>query len=239
MSILEFCLKLKHLFQKVEKVSMIRVMLADDHHLVRQGIRSLLEKAQDIEVIGEAADGEAALELVIAHIPDVLILDIAMPLLNGIQVAEQIQLRKLPTRVVMLSMYDDESLVRRALRYGAIGYLLKRSVSEELHTAVRSASRNSSYLSPSLSQTLLTNNGSPLDDKTVEPEPYDRLSPRERQVLQLLAEGLTNAAIAQHLTLSIKTIEKHRANLMLKLNVQDMASLIRKAITYELVFFDG
>ncbi len=115
----------------------IRVVLADDHHLVRQGIRSLLEKTRDIQIVGEASNGEEALQLVQKLQPDVIILDIAMPLLNGIQVTEQIEALRLPTRVVILSMYDDETLVRRAIRHGAIGYLLKRSVSEELHLAVR------------------------------------------------------------------------------------------------------
>ncbi len=216
---------------------MIRVVLADDHHLVRQGIRSLLEKVDDIEVVGEAADGATALELVLTHHPDVLILDIAMPHLNGIQVAQQIQEQQLATRVVMLSMYDDDSLVRRAFHHGALGYLLKRSVSEELHIAVRTAYQNESYLSPTLSP--IPSDDSPPDTSSYDPEPFDRLSPRERQVLHLLVEGYTNAAIAQHLTLSVKTIEKHRANLMLKLEVQDIASLIRKAVKHELVFFDS
>lgn len=214
----------------------IRVVLADDHHLVRQGIRSLLEKTQDIQIVGEASNGEDALQLAQELQPDVIILDIAMPLLNGIQVAEQIEALCLPTRVVILSMYDDETLVRRAIRHGAIGYLLKRSVSEELHLAVRAASRDESYLSPSVAKIIMADMAS---GRTVDTEePFDRLSPRERQVLQLLAEGYTNAAIAQHLELSVKTIEKHRANLMLKLNVQDMAGLIRKAMKYDLVFFD-
>ncbi len=214
---------------------MIRVMLADDHHLVRQGIRSLLEKNADIEVVGEAGNGQEVLNLIGQLQPDVLIVDIAMPMLNGIQVAEQVRMQKLPTRVVMLSMYDDDILVRRALRHGAIGFLLKRSVSEELLLSVQAAYRNEPYLSPAVSKIVLADflSEHALDAKE---DPLERLSPREQQVLQMLAEGHTNASIAQHLSLSVKTIEKHRSNLMLKLNVQDLAGLVRIAMKYGLIF---
>lgn len=216
---------------------MIRVMLADDHHLVRQGIRSLLEKDADIEVVGEAGNGQEVLNLIGKLQPDVLILDIAMPMLNGIQVAEQVRMQKLPTRVVMLSMYDDDTLVWRALRHGATGFLLKRSVSEELLLAVQAASRNEPYLSPAISKVVLSEF---LSENTFDAkeDPLERLSPREQQVLQMLAEGHTNASIAQHLSLSVKTIEKHRSNLMLKLNVQDLAGLVRIAMKYGLIFPD-
>lgn len=216
---------------------MIRVALADDHHLVRQGIRLLLEKADDMEVVGEAADGKNAIQIVTQLVPDVVILDVAMPILNGIEVTEQIRSLKLSTHVIILSMYDDETLVRRALQHGATGYLLKRSVSEELILAVRAASRNEAYLSPSISNVILTNFLSSNESMSLE-EPLDKLSPRERQILQLLAEGYTNSSIAQHLSLSSKTVEKHRANVMLKLNVQDIAGLIRKAIKYGVIFPD-
>lgn len=216
---------------------MIRVVLADDHHLVRQGIRSILEHAEDVEVVAEAADGHEAIQLVRQLQPDVIVLDIAMPLLNGIQVTEQIRSLGLATRVVILSMYGDDTLVRRVLRQGAFGYLLKRSVAEELLLAIRAASQGEHYLSPTVSRAILNDF---LEGQTGEADidPFDRLSPRERQVLQLLAEGHTNTSIAQQLIISTKTVEKHRANLMLKLNVQDLAGLIRIAMKHGLIFPD-
>jgi DNA-binding NarL/FixJ family response regulator len=212
---------------------MIRVIVADDHHLVRQGIRALLEKASDIQVIAEAADGREAVELVERLAPEVLVTDIAMPRLDGIQAAKQIQDLGLATRVVILSMYSDEALVRRALRNGARGYLLKRSVSEELWLAVRAASQGEIYLSPPISKSVLGD-----FFQAEENSVFDRLTPREREVLQLIAEGHTNKAIAQILKISVKTVEKHRANLMGALNVHDLAGLVRIAIDHGLVFPD-
>jgi DNA-binding NarL/FixJ family response regulator len=214
---------------------MIRVIIADDHHLVRQGIRALLEKASDIQVIAEAADGREAVELVERLAPEVLVMDIAMPRLDGIQATRQIQDLGLATQVVILSMYSDEALVRRALRNGARGYLLKRSVSEELWLAVRAASRGETYLSPPISKSILD---SLFQAEVEQNSVFDRLTPREREVLQLIAEGHTNKAIAQILQISVKTVEKHRANLMSALNVHDLAGLVRIAIDHGLVFPD-
>ena len=217
---------------------MIRVILADDHHLVRRGIHALLEKADDIEVIGEAEDGQAALELVEQLKPDVLVIDIAMPRLNGIQATERVRALGFATRVVILSMHSRPLLVRQALRNGAKGYLLKRSVTEELLLAVRAASRGETYLSSEVSGIIV-------DDfltHQVEAEqvnPFNQLTPREREVMQLIAEGHTNQAIAQLLHVSIKTVEKHRANLMAKLDVHDVAGLTRIAIEHGLVFIEG
>ena len=215
---------------------MLRVVVADDHHLVRQGIRALLEKADDIEVVGEAEDGQEALEVVEATVPDVLVMDVAMPRLNGILTTQRVRASGLPTQIVILSMYSDETLVRQALRNGARGYLLKRSVTEELLLAVRAASRGEIYLSPAISRTvveeLLMHKG---DSASA---PFDRLTPREREVLQLIAEGRTNKEMALLLTISVKTVEKHRANLMSKLKVNDVASLTRIALKHGLVFLD-
>ncbi len=216
---------------------MLRVILADDHHLVRQGIRSLLEKADDIEIIAEAENGQEAVNLVSNLVPDVLVMDIAMPRLNGIQAAEQIHGLNVVTRVVILSMHSDETLVRQALRIGVKGYLLKRSVTEELLLAIRAAGRGEIYLSPAISQLLMTDfvAGQPKSDEV---DAFSRLSPREREVLQLIAEGYTNRSIAETLSVSVKTVEKHRSNLMAKLNVQDLAGLIRIAIKHGLIFLD-
>lgn len=216
---------------------MIRVIVADDHHLVRQGIRALLDKADDIEVIGEAADGRQAIELVERLTPDVLMLDISMPGLDGIQAIQKVQRLGVATRVVILSMYSDPTLVRQALRGGAKGYLLKRSVTEELLLAVRAASRGETYLSPAISRFVV-------DDFLVhqgeaqESGPLDRLTPREREVLQLIPEGHTNRSIAQVLKISVKTVEKHRASLMSKLGVHEVAGLIRVALKHGPVFLD-
>ena len=215
----------------------IRVIVADDHHLVRQGIRALLEKADGIEVIGEAADGQEAVELVERLVPDVLVMDIAMPRLDGNQAVGRVRDLGVATQVVILSMYSDETLVRQALKNGARGYLLKRSVREELLLAIRAANRGEIYLSPAISRSIVA------DLLTLQTGAYafsrfERLTPREREVLQLISEGHTNNAIAQELKVSVKTVEKHRANLMSKLNVHDLAGLIREAIKHGLIFLD-
>ena len=215
----------------------IRVIVADDHHLVRQGIRALLEKADDIEVVGEAADGQEAVELVKRLTPDVLVMDMAMPRLNGSQAVGRVRALGVATQVVILSMYSDETLVRQALRNGARGYLLKRSVTEELLLAVRAASRSEIYLSPAVSRFVVADFLRLQADADAS-SPFEWLTSREREVLQLISEGHTNNAIAQVLKVSVKTVEKHRANLMSKLNVHDLAGLMRVAIKHGLIFPD-
>jgi DNA-binding NarL/FixJ family response regulator len=215
----------------------IRVIVADDHHLVRQGIRALLEKADGIEVVGEAADGQEAVELVERLVPDVLVMDIAMPRLSGDQAIGRVRALRVATQVVILSMYSDETLVRQALRNGAKGYLLKRSVREELLLAIRAASRGEIYLSPAISRSIVADLLTLQTDADAS-SPFERLTSREREVLQLISEGHTNNAIAQVLKVSVKTVEKHRANLMSKLNVHDLAGLIRVAIKHGLIFPD-
>ncbi len=216
---------------------MIRVLIVEDHHLVRQGIRALLEKAEDIEVVGEAKDGQEAVEMAERLSPDVIVMDLAMPRLNGTQATERIRAMRLPTQIVMLSMYSDETLVRQALRAGAKGYLLKHSVTEELLLAVRAACRGEIYLSSAVSGNIVANVLSqPLESS--EDEPFDRLSAREQQVLKLVAEGRTNNAIAQILNVSVKTVEKHRSSLMQKLNAHDMATLVKIAMKHGLIFMD-
>ncbi len=213
---------------------MIRVVVADDHHLVRQGIRMLLEKADDIEVVGEAEDGQEAVEMAGRLTPNVLVMDISMPRLNGTQATEWIHSRGLATQVVILSMHADETIVRQALRYGAKGYVLKRAVAEELLLAVRAANLGDTYLSPPIAGFIL-NEFLAFPDDSEEADPLGQLTPRERQVLQLLAEGGTNRAIAQELVISVKTVEKHRTNLMGKLHVHDLAGLVRVAVKLGLV----
>ncbi len=213
---------------------MIRVMIADDHNLVRQGIRALLERAEDLQVVAEAADGFEALEMARAQQPDVLVLDVSMPRLSGTQTLERLKEVSAHTRVVILTMYSDEALVRQALRSGARGYLLKDSIKEELILAVRAASRGDIYLSPAVSSVLV-------DGFLNQPEeagPLDLLTAREREVMKLIAEGQTNTGIARLLHISVKTVEKHRSNLMAKLGVHDTAALVRLAVQYRLVFLD-
>jgi DNA-binding NarL/FixJ family response regulator len=217
---------------------MIRVLIAEDHLMVRAGIRALLEKAGDIHVMGEASNGQEAIEMTDALRPDVLIMDIMMPRLNGIQSAEKIRDLKLPTQILILSMYADEGFVHRALQCGVKGYVLKSSVSDELLWAVRAVAGGKTYLSGPISELVV--------DGTINPhsslensDPLSNLSPREKEVLQLIAEEYTSAEIGKMLFISEKTVEKHRTRLMEKLNVRNLAGLVRLAIKYHLVDGDA
>jgi DNA-binding NarL/FixJ family response regulator len=216
---------------------LIRVVIADDHHLVRQGIRVLLDSANDIEVIGEASTGQEAIDLVEKLKPEIVVMDISMPRLDGAQATERILAMDLPTQVVILSMHSDSILAQQLLNEGVKGYLLKASIADELPLAIRSASQGRVYLSPAISDSVLTILMTPQPQDPPD-SPSDILTPREREVLQLIAEGYTNNAIAETLTISVKTVEKHRANLMSKLNVHDLPTLIRKAIKYKLIFLE-
>ena len=216
---------------------MIRVLIVEDHHLVRQGIRALLEKADDMLVVGEARDGQEAVELAEKLTPDVIVMDLSMPRLNGTQATERVRALRLPSQVVILSMYSDETLVKQALRCGAKGYLLKHSVTEELLLAVRAACRGETYLTSAVSGQIIADVLTPPGDSG-DSQPYDRLSAREQQVLKLVAEGRTNNAIAQIMNVSVKTVEKHRSSLMQKLNVHDMAGLVKVAMKHGLIFMD-
>ncbi len=213
---------------------MIRVIVADDHQLVLEGIRALLEKSSDIEVVGEAVDGQEAVELVQRLTPDVLVMDIAMPRLNGIQAVMQLRALGTPTRIVILSMYSDEILVRQALQHGAKGFLLKGSVSEELLLAIRAASRSAVYLSPMISETIFAD-VSAAQPSSKAPDPGDRLTPREREMLEMIGEGYTNKKMAETIGISVKTVERHRTNLMAKLNAHNLVELIRVAMKHGLI----
>jgi DNA-binding NarL/FixJ family response regulator len=217
---------------------MIQILLTENHHLVRQGIRVLLEQADDMEVIAEAADGLEAVSLARQLLPNVVVMDYAMSRLNGIQALEQIRRHCRTTEVVILSMYEDKPLVRKALRLGAKGYILKDAVLEELLLAIRAVSQGQIYLSPKIVGAVLPEllgAQAPVE----EPEPLDLLSRREREVLKLITEGYTNKEIAQFLTISSKTVEKHRASLMAKLQVHDLGGLIRIAIRGGLISLEG
>ena len=215
---------------------MIRVVIADDHHLVREGIRALLEKTPDIEVVGEAADGRETIGLVEQLKPDVLLMDISMPNLNGIQALQRMKALNLATKTVILSMHSDEILVREAVQYGAKCYLLKGSVSDELLLAVRAAYRGAAYFSPAISDSIVAGDASP-DARAAGP-PKPRLTPREHEILRLISEGRTNNEMSSLMHISVKTVERHRTNLMAKLNAHNLVELIRVAIKQRLIQFE-
>ncbi len=215
---------------------MIRVILVEDHHLIRQGIRLILEQADDIEVVAEAANGQDGVDLTRKLAPDIMIADLNMPRLSGIQVAEQICDLGLPTRIIILSAHSDDVLVQQALQYGVKGYLLKTSLTDELLLAIRMVYRGETFLCARLARRFRT--GQPAARTAGEASPFDRLSPREREVLKLVVEGYTNRAIGTVLHLSVKTVEKHRARLMTKLDVHDLPGLVRLAVKHGLVFVE-
>jgi DNA-binding NarL/FixJ family response regulator len=212
----------------------IRVVVADDHTLVREGIRALLEKAGDIDVVGQAEDGESALGLVREATPDVLVVDVTMPGLNGIEVVERLRSEHVATAGVILSMHGDPGLVRLALARGARGYVLKDSVTDDLLAAIRAAARGATYLSPAISPAVLA--GETLEPPAAaDPQTTDGLTPRELEVLELIGAGHTNRAIAQALGISVKTVERHRSGLMAKLEVHSVADLVRAGIQRGLI----
>jgi len=210
----------------------IRVLLADDHTLVRAGIRGLLQGLADVEVVGEAGDGHEALRLAESLHPDVALLDVGMPGLNGLEVAGRLATQDAPIRVVILSMHTSEEYVLRALRAGCAGYLVKDSAVAELEIAIRAVARGESYLSPAVSKRVVddyvSRTGGALD-------PLDALTPRQREILQLAAEGHSSKQIGQRLKLSYRTVETHRAQLMERLGVHDLAGLVRFAVRVGLV----
>lgn len=216
---------------------MIRVVIAEDHNLVRQGIRALLEQSGEVQVVAEAATGEQAIQMVKEHQPDVVVMDLSMPRLDGAQAAGRIIDMKLAAQIIILSMHADTTMVQQLLRVGVKGYLLKDAVTAELLLAVHSVSQGKLFLSPTVADSVMTMLLSP-SDSTAETA-ADLLTPREREVLQLVAEGHTNNAIAEILKISVKTVEKHRANLMTKLEVNDLASLIRESIRQGLILLDN
>jgi two-component system, NarL family, response regulator NreC len=212
----------------------LRVLIADDHGVVRQGLRALLEKSPQLSVVGEAADGREAVRLASEKKPDIIVMDIAMPLLNGIDATTQIVSRFPDIKVIILSMYSDESYVLRALSAGAKGYLLKDSAETDILPAVQAVAQGRPFFSPSITRTLLeeyleSKKKSKLEDS------YDLLTDREKEILQLLAEGKTNKDVATILELSPYTVETHRQNLMQKLNLHNTAEIVLYAVRKNIV----
>lgn len=214
----------------------LSVILADDHSLVRAGIRGLLEALGYVDVIAEAGDGRTVLKLVKEHDPNIVLLDIAMPSLNGLEVASRISKEFPRTRVIMLSMHANEEYVLQALRSGASGYLLKDAAMDELRIAMDSVMKGKTYLSPSISRTLID---SYLDNSAAARSPLERLTARQREILQLVAEGNTTRQIAEMLNVSVKTVETHRAQLMDRLEIHDVPGLVRYAIRTGLIQADA
>ncbi len=213
----------------------IRVLVADDHAIVREGIRLCLESMGDIEVVAEAADGHEATRLVAQLAPDVAVLDVTMPRLNGIEALRLVRRDHPSTAVVMLSMHDDDAYVTRALHAGASGYVLKRTAATELARAIRAAHRGEVYLDPGIARRVVTDYVRRLGDDELGAEVHDRLTAREREVLQLAAEGRTIRQIAEVLVVSAKTAEHHRSSAMTKLGLRNQTELVKYAIRTGLI----
>ncbi|MBX0328334.1 response regulator transcription factor [Oscillochloris sp. ZM17-4] len=207
----------------------LRVVLADDHELVRAGISALLQRIPDLSVVAEAANGHEALRLIAQHRPDLVLLDITMPELNGLEVADQVARDFPATRVIILSMHATSDYVLKAMRVGASGYLLKGARLAELDLAISAVMRGETYLSPAAAKHVV---GGYRDQagRADSAESPEQLTPRQREILQMIAEGKTTKEIAQILTLSAKTVEMHRAQLMERLDIHDVAGLVRYAL---------
>jgi DNA-binding NarL/FixJ family response regulator len=214
----------------------IRVLLADDHQLFRAGIRALLQTLDDIEVVAEAGDGHEALRLATEHRPDVVLMDIMMPSLNGFDAAARMTRACPRSRIIILSMNADEDSVLKTLRAGAVGYLVKTADPAELGLAVRAAARGERFLSSAVSEHVVAACLGRIDKEATS---LERLTPRQREVLQLVAEGHTTKEIARKLDISVKTAEAYRGELMKVLDIHDVASLTRYAIRSGLVSIDS
>jgi two-component system response regulator NreC len=212
----------------------IRVMLVDDHTVVRQGLRRILETDDEIEIVGEAGDGRSATEMVQRLRPNVVVMDIALPELNGIEATRQIVKRSDGTKVLVLTMHADDAYVRQSLKAGARGYLLKDSEDLDLLKAVKAVGRGGSFFSPTISKVLLESYLGDAGGQVVE-DNLALLTDREREVLQLIAEGKTNKEIANLLSVSINTVETHRKHIMEKLDLHNTAEIVRFAVRKKIV----
>lgn len=210
----------------------IRVLLADDHKLVRAGIRSLLERLPDVEVVAEASDGREALRLIGEHRPQIVLMDIAMPELNGLEATRRVAKAFPDVSVIVLSIYSDEEHVYQALRAGASGYLLKGAAIEELELAIRAVAQHETYLSPPVSKPVIMEY---VRRTSGYPRSAQELTPRQTEILQLIVEGKSMKQIALGLGISVKTVETHRTALMARIGIQDIAGLVRYALKAGLI----
>lgn len=216
-------------------INKIRIILADDHAVLRSGLKSLLNSAPQFEVVGEAENGIEAIALVKSLAPDVLILDLSMPDMNGIDCIKEIRSRGLACPILVLSMYDDEEYIKEVMRSGANSYVLKKSADTELMESIIKIHKGKRYLSENLSQSLLNNLLYTDSSASDQQHPYKVLSVREREVLRFLALGHTNSEIANTLSLSPKTIDTYRSRIMNKLNIHKKSDLVNYAIQYKLI----
>jgi DNA-binding NarL/FixJ family response regulator len=217
----------------------IKVIIAEDHTIVRKGLCALLQGEPDIEVIGEAENGREAIKIVETLLPDVVLMDIAMPGLNGLDTTRQLKKRFPKLKILILTMHDNEEYIFETLRAGASGYLIKRSAPNELISAIHSVYRDESFLSPAISKKVIEGFVQSGGQAVIEDEDYMKLTVREREVLQLIAEGNTNREIARLLHISIKTVESHKAHIMEKLDIRNIAELTQYAIRKGLISLDG
>jgi two-component system response regulator NreC len=211
-----------------------KVVIADDHAIVREGVRMILAKEKDIEVVGEAADGQQALELVEIHKPSVVIMDISMPGVGGIEATQKLKERYPKVAVLALTMHEDESYVFQLLRAGASGYVLKRAAAQDLVQAVRAAANGEAFLYPSVARKVITDYLKRVEAGE-ERTRYDGLTDREKEILTHIAQGLANQQIAEKLFISIKTVQTHRAHILEKLGLHDRTELVRYAIRKGLI----
>ena len=211
-------------------MSNINVLLVDDHNIVRQGLRALFVAEGDITIVAEAQTGREAVQLAVKHHPEIVVMDLAMPLLNGWEATRQI-LKALPTaKIVVLSTYGDDEHIQQAIAAGAAAYLLKQTAAADLVKAIREVKKGNAYFSPLIAKRLREKSCAPAPTAEQKPkEPEIELTPREAEVLQLIAEGFANKQIAAELNLSVKTVEKHRQQVMQKLKIHDIAGLVRHA----------
>jgi DNA-binding NarL/FixJ family response regulator len=215
-------------------MSKIRVLVADDHGIVRKGLRFLLERQDDMEIVAEAADGREAVRLAEEFNPKVVVMDIGMPQLNGIEAAAQIVKRNPDTAVIILSMHAEDSYLVRALTAGVKGYLLKGTADEDLARAVRAVAQGKSFFSPTIAQMLAEDYTRHLQQKGLQ-DSYDLLTEREREVLQLLAEGKSNKDVASLLNVSPYTVETHRTHIMQKLGLHNTAEIVLYAVRKKII----
>ncbi len=214
----------------------IRTILLEDHKMVRQGLVALLQDAPGMEIVGEAGDGNSAVEMARTHQPDVALLDISMPGMNGLEAARKIRELSPKTKLLFLTMYADDEYIIQALRFGGTGYVLKDADANTLIDAIRRVHRGENYLSPEVSQTIIRR---VISDNSEPPtNNHENLTSRERQILQMIAQSKTNREIGETLRISVKTVQTHRANLMNKLDIHDQTSLVKYAIRHGLVKLD-